>query len=91
MAEILTFPGHRLHGTTASPCDRRKEDCFVCEGGLALCGVCGGAEACLPTDCPGYRMEPEVAEAVGAGEVDYDARVGWIRRDNALPWRRGYL
>jgi hypothetical protein len=30
--------------------------CNICEGGLAVCTVCHGAEASLPTHCPGYPM-----------------------------------
>lgn len=84
MADVLPFRyHHRLRGVDV-PCDCSKEgggwECMTCAGGLALCVVCGGAEGSMPTDCPGCAMEPEVAEAVYAGEVDYDAREGWVQR-----------
>ena len=57
-------------------CD--KDHCNICDGGLALCTVCGGAEGSLATDCPGYRLDPDTDEAVYTGELDY--RAGhWIR------------
>jgi hypothetical protein len=55
---------HRLHS-----CNR--ENCYICEGGLALCTVCGGAEASLPTDCPGKPMGDNIENAVMAGIIDF--------------------
>lgn len=55
---------HTLHC-----CD--EEGCMVCEGGLALCTVCGGAEASLPTFCPGRRMTAEELDHVDAGNIDF--------------------
>lgn len=40
---------------------------------LALCGVCGGGEGSLPTECPGERLAPEVEDAVYAGWLDHKA------------------
>lgn len=51
----------------------------MCEGGLALCKVCGGAEASLPTDCPGYLMRDVVSTGVQFGELDYLWRRGWVQ------------
>ena len=45
--------------------------CAICEGGLALCTVCGGAAGSLPTECPGMNMDEETLERVYAGEIDY--------------------
>lgn len=61
---------HQLH-----KCD--DPDCSVCEGGLALCEVCGGAEASLPTDCPGRKMTVTEADNVQAGNVDFIDGIGW--------------
>ncbi len=86
MSDILHFPRHVLSGSVLHPCDCEEDGgwtCIVCAGGLAYCVACGGAESSMPTHCPGYIIEEEVLEAVSAGEVDYDWRHGWIRRDAA--------
>ncbi len=59
---------HTLHKCT-------REHCYVCDGGLALCEVCGGAEATLPTDCPGTRMTQEQMDAVQNKQNDFYAGV----------------
>lgn len=51
--------------------------CPICMGGLAICEVCNGAEASLPTECPGVRMSPEVEAAVQAGSLDF-ANGQWL-------------
>nr|WP_287182050.1 hypothetical protein [Mesorhizobium sp.] len=48
-----------------------EHDCFVCDGGLALCIVCGGAEGEMPTDCPGERVNSEILDLVYRGEFDF--------------------
>lgn len=55
---------HILH-----KCD--DEHCPACPGGLTLCTVCGGAEASLPTECPGRRMTLEEQDNVQAGNIDF--------------------
>jgi hypothetical protein len=63
----VTENGHNLHRCN-------EENCPVCRGGLsdlALCTVCGGAEASMPTDCPGFRMPASVEELVLKGQMDY--------------------
>lgn len=58
----------------------QKNNCMICDGGLAHCTTCGGFEGTLPTDCPGQRMTEAQAEEVYAGKVDYLAdKGGWIR------------
>jgi hypothetical protein len=54
---------HTLH-----ICD--DDDCFVCRGGLASCNICGGAEASMPTDCPGRKMTADEQDAVQAGTME---------------------
>lgn len=49
----------------------RDPNCGICNGGLKDCDVCGGAEASLPTDCPGVRMSADDADAVQAGHKDF--------------------
>lgn len=36
-----------------------------------MCAVCGGAEASLPTECPGRRMTPDEDCRVSYGLLDY--------------------
>lgn len=83
ITRIMRHPAHYLH--RPSQCDR--DQCFVCEGGLALCLTCGGAEASMPTDCPQALMGERRAAAVQAGALDYDRRLGWIHRDAAKQHR----
>lgn len=69
MCKVIQFTGaraHRLHR-----CETECEGCQVCEGGLALCDVCGGAEASLPTHCPGVRMDQVAESLVQSGYADY--------------------
>lgn len=60
-----------------------EDNCFVCDGGLGLCTVCGGAEASLPTECPQQRMSGEVQDAVQAGEFDF-IHGRWLNKSPAL-------
>ena len=46
-------------------CDRNGEVV------LAKCRVCGGAEAALPTDCPGEHMTGPMLDAIQAGTSDF--------------------
>jgi len=47
----------------------------ICDGNgevaLSLCKVCGGAESCLPTHCPGRRLTGEELDKITAGELDF--------------------
>jgi len=65
--------GHTYHGSKAAPCTTRGDDdrCFVCDGGLGWCVVCGGAEASLPTSCPGRKMSADLADLVQHRHVDF--------------------
>lgn len=60
-------------------CEPNCGGCHYCLGGLALCTVCGGAEASLPTDCPGVRMGEDRAAEVQAGRLDF-VRGEWINK-----------
>lgn len=75
MGEVVPFPrhGHRLHSCN-------EENCFVCNGGLTLCIVCGGAEGSLPTDCPGRVMTPYQDMLVMSGQQDYYRVQGWVKK-----------
>lgn len=48
-----------------------EEGCCVCEGGLAWCVTCGGAEASMPTECPGVAMTQGQQDEVQAGRIDF--------------------
>lgn len=50
--------------------------CMVCDGGLGLCVICGGAEASLATECPGYRIGSELQEKIMASKIDFIH--GWV-------------
>lgn len=60
---------HVMHG----PHDHKDPDdsdtCTACV--LSLCVVCGGAEASMPTECPGEKMTVEQSDAVQAGMLDF--------------------
>lgn len=45
--------------------------CMICDGGLALCALCGCGEGGLPTDCPGYNCYAEYGDAIHRGEIDF--------------------
>lgn len=78
MCEIAQFPRHTLAGSTLAPCDCSGDGgCMLCDGGLALCVRCGGAEATMPRDCPGRPMNREQKEFVQAGLLEYTWRKGW--------------
>ena len=46
-------------------------NCDVCDGGLAICKVCGLVEGCLTTDCPGENVYAEKNETIYNGQIDY--------------------
>jgi len=46
-------------------------NCSVCNGGLAYCDVCGGAENSLPNACPGYRMDDHEQALVASGNLNF--------------------
>ena len=49
----------------SSICDRNGEVV------LALCKVCGGAEASLPTNCPGRKLTWNEMEMITAGKLNF--------------------
>lgn len=49
---------------SAAGTDHDGQHCPLCDGGLSWCSVCGGAEGSMPTDCPGYRLDPDTLDAV---------------------------
>jgi len=55
---------HVLH-----KCD--EHGCYVCNGGLGLCTVCGGAEGEMPTDCPGRTLSEIERASIMRGDSDF--------------------
>lgn len=56
--------------------------CMICDGGLAICKVCGGMEGSLTTDCPGEMIPMERHNEVYAGKFDYREGKGWVQEKN---------
>lgn len=74
---VLRFHGHKRYR-----CPDNCHGCFICEGGLYTCTRCGGAEASLPTDCPGKQIDHDLQDDIAAGQLDYRWREGWVLLDN---------
>ncbi len=86
---VLNFHGHHRYRCQHIDPDIR---CCVCDGGLYSCARCGGAEASLPTDCPGTRISHEMQDDIAAGNADYRWREGWVLLDaNGNPCDAGTL
>lgn len=66
---------HTLHGPSDHP-PGDSDNCQACI--LSLCKVCGGAEASLPTECPGERMTIFAEDNVEDGKLDYRRGEWWI-------------
>ena len=50
-------------------CD--EDRCNVCLGDLSLCTVCNGAEASLPTECPGSCMTEQQEADIMSRKIDF--------------------
>lgn len=61
---------HQRVTSADCPC-RGPWPCVVCDGGLFLCKVCGGAEGSLPSHCPGAPVGADRLDQVYWGEMDY--------------------
>jgi hypothetical protein len=44
---------------------------MICEGGLAICALCGHYEGSLTTDCPGIYTYANYGDPVYAGTIDF--------------------
>ncbi len=60
-------------------CDKPGRCCY-CDGGLSFCTVCKGAEASLPTNCPGRPMVLFEINAVSNGTFDFIDGKGWVKK-----------
>lgn len=56
---------------TSAECNCDSPQCPVCVGGLAICKVCGLAEGCLTTDCPGEKIKAGCQDAIYDGLLDF--------------------
>lgn len=62
-------------------CNCKKEgNCMICDGGLAICKICGLYEGSLTTECPSYDCYKDKSDDVYAGKIDF--------RDGK--WVKGY-
>ena len=68
---------HQLY-KCVQPC--QVTHCNICDGGLALCTVCNGAEASLTTECPGRKISDEEQDQIVKGNLDYNE--DWINKEN---------
>jgi len=49
----------------------RTMSCPICDGGLAVCIVCGLIEGSLTTECPGYYCWHEKQDDIYKGKTDF--------------------
>lgn len=82
-AKVLNFRGHHWARCRRGTC----MGCMLCNGGLHQCDRCGGAEASLPTHCPGERMSCENMSGVQMQKLDYDERLGGWTYVTKHDWR----
>lgn len=83
MTNVIKWPKHVLYACPPG-CDR--PECPFCRGGLAFCTVCKGAEASLPTDCPGEKMGAKLEDDVQEGRANYLRQYGWVT-PGARSWK----
>ena len=70
---------------TWKTCNCDNVACPICDGGLAICTVCGGAEGTLTSDCCGFKLDESVLQAVYHGGLNYrDGK--WYVRVDGQPW-----
>jgi hypothetical protein len=62
---------------------RKEGNCDICDGGLAICKVCGGAEGSLPEECPGEKMSTYQDNSVFMGILGYKGGE-WVGRVSKL-------
>jgi len=62
--------------------DCQKTNCVICDGGLAVCTVCGLFEGSLTTDCPGEPSYRKYGDQIYKGELDYKEGQGWVNEKN---------
>lgn len=75
MGIVIAFPRHKKARCRPDAFD--CDGCYLCNGDLFACETCGGAEASLPTECPGTMMDSIMCDMVQRSRVDYK-RGRWI-------------
>lgn len=63
--------GHKYETHAPGTCPSDGAHCNICDGGLAACTVCGGAEGTLTKHCPGAQITALQSERIYAGTLDY--------------------
>jgi len=68
---------HTWHKCTLEKCGEKYnlDNCQLAV--LAYCEVCNGAEASLPTDCPGRKLTSKELNSIQANIIDYK-QGSWI-------------
>lgn len=46
-------------------------NCMFCDGGLASCVVCNGAEGSLTTECCGYKLDEKTQDKIYKEGLDF--------------------
>ena len=61
--------------------DCMKLHCAICDGGLAVCGICNGAESSLTTDCCGRKITSLEENEISNSILDFKEN-SWKRKLN---------
>lgn len=78
MGDVVRLPRHTYYQCDDDHGDVFGSSCPFCDGGLAMCTTCGGAEGDLPTHCPGEKMTDLRRRLVADRVIDYRWPKGWI-------------
>jgi hypothetical protein len=62
-----------------------KHDFHERDDELAHCKVCNGAEASLPTQCPGKKLTSGEEDMIQAGTLDYNNGKWWVATVCPIP------
>lgn len=74
------MPGHVWYVCKKDSSHNEFNTCFICDGGLALCTLCGAFEGQLLTYCPGYMLSEETLDACYKGNViDFCRMHTWVK------------
>ena len=74
---IVNWPLHIRQNHDTASCHRCLNGMPCTAYDLFTCVRCGCSEGEVPTDCPGYRLDGVFREAIYAGCLDYDRKLGW--------------
>lgn len=62
---------HFFHEPENCTCSGGTACRMICDGGLALCALCGHLEGSLTSDCPAIQTYSKYGDLVYAGSIDY--------------------